>query len=130
MSAYQSFSKAINPFRRRRVSNSHKGSIAIYQMRFREAEIIDHLELFVGDSIRLESLRQSVVPPYMMLMPFIEVPDEITVENQYALNEEGFHGCIYQLKAKYPYEGKIIIGFRDMLTGKITHRKEIPVIAR
>lgn len=128
MSVESIFSKSIYPVRRRRIYNSHKNPVFIYQMRFRKAEIVDNLELFVGETIKFESLRQPVVPPYLMLMPFIETPDKIIVENQYALDEEGFHGCIYQLKAEKACKGQIIIGFRDMQTGETTHRKEIPVI--
>jgi hypothetical protein len=89
------------------------------------AENIDRLEIPVGGSVDLESLRQAVVPPHLMLMPFLEVPDEISIEGQTALDEDGVHGCVYRLRAKASFEGQITIGFRDLQTGEVTHRKVI-----
>lgn len=91
------------------------------------AELIDRLNIPVGSTVKLESLRQTVIPPYLMLEPFIEVPDGIVIEAQYALDEDGIHGCIYLLKAEATCEGEIVIGFRDILTRKGTHRKVIPL---
>ena len=68
-------------------------------MKFYRAEKIDELDIPVGTTVTLESLRQAVVPPYLMLMPFIEVPDGIVVEEQRALDEDGVHGCTYVLQA-------------------------------
>ena len=96
-------------------------------MQFYRAEQIDTLKIPVGVSVKLESLRQAVVPPYLMLMPFIEVPDCVVVENQYALDEDGVHGCVYLLKALAPCRGEIVIGFHDMQTKEVTHRKVIHV---
>lgn len=111
MDVYKRFSKAIHTV-----------------MKFRKAETANNLEFFVGETIKFESLRQPIVPPYLMLIPYIETPKGIIVESQYALDEDGYHGCIYQLKFEQICKSQIIIGFRDMITGKITHRKEIPVI--
>ncbi|MFC1713349.1 hypothetical protein ACFL6S_06770 [Candidatus Poribacteria bacterium] len=99
-------------------------------MNLHQAELISDLEIPVGETIALESLRQSVVPPYLMLMPFVEVPAEIVVEGQDSLEEDGVHGCVYQLRAETPWEGEITIGFRDIQTGKTTHSKVLRVTAR
>lgn len=94
-------------------------------MPFYRSELIDNLNIPVGTTVRLESLRQAVVPPYLMLMPFIEVPDGIVVEEQYALDEDGVHGCVYLLRAAATCEGDIVIGFREIQTNEVTHRKVI-----
>jgi hypothetical protein len=94
-------------------------------MQFYRAELIDSLNIPVGTSVKLESLRQAVIPPYLMLMPFIEVPEGIAVEDQYALDEDGIHGSISVLRAEASCEGELVIGFRDIQTGEVTHRKTI-----
>lgn len=98
-------------------------------MKFHRAEFTDSLKIDVGETIELESLRQPVAPPYLMLMPFVDVPDEVIVEGQSRLDEDGVHGCVYQLKAKKTCEGEIVIGFRDIQTGEVTHRKVIQITA-
>lgn len=99
-------------------------------MRFYRAGMIDQLKISVGETVKLESLRQAVVPPYLMLIPFIETPDCIIIENQYGLEGEGVHGCIYTLRAAASCEGEIVIGFRDMQTNQVTHRKVIRISTR
>lgn len=94
-------------------------------MTFYRAEEIETLTIPVETSIKLETPRKAVVPPDLMLMPFIKVFDGIVVENQFALDEDGVHGCIYQLKAQFPCEGEISMGFRDMQTNEEKHRKNI-----
>lgn len=96
-------------------------------MQFYRAELVDNLNFPVGTAVKLESLRQAVIPRYLMLMPFIEVPDGIVVEEQFALDEDGVHGCIYLLRAAAACDGDIFIGFRDIQTDKVTHRKVIHV---
>jgi hypothetical protein len=96
-------------------------------MKFYHAELIDSLDIPVGTTVKLESLRQAVVPPYLMLMPFIEMPDGIVIEDQYALDEDGVHGSVYLLKATAACEGEIVVGFRDIQTNEVTHRKAIRV---
>ena len=98
-------------------------------MQFYHAELISDLNIPVNKTVKLESLRESVVPPYLMLMPFIEVPDEIVVEGQEALDEDGVHGCVYSLRAATAGEGEVVVGFRDMQTGEVTHRKVIRLTA-
>ena len=99
-------------------------------MQLYRAELTDSLSIPVGTIVQLESLRQAVVPPYLMLMPFIEVPDEVVVEGQIALDEDGVHGCVYLLRAAAACDGKATIGFRDIQTGQVTHHKVIHLTAR
>ena len=96
-------------------------------MKFYRAEEISRLRLQVDQPVKLESLRQAVVPPFLMLLPCIEVPDEIVVEEQLALDEDGVHGCVYVLRAEAPCRGTIVVGFRDLQTGATTHHKAIRV---
>lgn len=92
------------------------------------AETIDTLRIPLGEKVNLESLRQAVIPPYLMLMPFITVPDGILVEGQQGLDEDGVHGCVYTLNGVAACTGKLTIGFRDMQTNEVTHQKEIDVV--
>jgi hypothetical protein len=96
---------------------------------FYRAETIDSLHIGVGTTVKLESLRQAVIPPYLMLMPFVETPDGVVVKEQHALDEDGVHGCVYLLRAKEACEGELVIGFRDIQTTQITHRKAIHLTA-
>jgi len=98
-------------------------------VQFYRAELVSDLNIPVDTTVKLESLRESVVPPCLMLMPFIEVPDEIVVEGQEALDEDGVHGCVYSLRAAAAYDGEVVVGFRDMQTEKITHQKVIHITA-
>ncbi len=84
-------------------------------MKYFRAEAIDELDLHVGLTVALESLRESVVPPYIFLMPFIEVPDCLE-KQEYALGEDGVHGAIYHITAKHPCTGEIVVGFRDLMS--------------
>jgi len=93
--------------------------------KFVRAEKVDDLELTVGEEVLLESLRVAVAPPHLMLMPFIELPNGVQVEGQDALEEDGVHGCVYHIRATAPVDADIAVGFRDMQTGKETHRKVI-----
>ena len=94
-------------------------------LEFYRAELINRIEIPIGTAFKLESLRQAVIPSYLMLMPFIELPQGIVLEDQFPLDEDGIHGCIYQLKAMEVCEGDIIIGFRDIRTNEVTHHKLI-----
>lgn len=97
---------------------------------FVRAEKVEELNLAVGEELLLESLRVAVTPEYLMLMPFIELPEGVEVKAQEALDEDGVHGCVYHLQAKAPVDADIAVGFRDMKTGKETHRKVIHAHAR
>jgi hypothetical protein len=91
------------------------------------AEDLDELHLSVGDRVDLESLRAAVVPPHLMLLPFLEAPDPIAVEGQHGLDEDGVHGSVYELRADKPGTGELVVGFRDLRTQEVTHRKAIKV---
>ncbi len=91
------------------------------------ADQTNHIQLQVGEKIVLESLREAVVPPYLMLMPFVELPDGVILDEQLALDEDGVHGCTYILEGTAPCEGALSIGFRDMQSREITHQKEITI---
>jgi hypothetical protein len=88
---------------------------------------VDSLHLTVGEELELESLRQNVVPPYVMLEPFVETPGGVEVESQKALPEDGVHGSVYRLRAGGPAHGELVVGFKDILSGQVTHRKAIRI---
>ena len=98
--------------------------------KFVRADKVEDVDLAVGEEVMLESLRVAVTPEHLMLMPFIELPEGVEVEGQEALEEDGVHGCVYRLRAKAPVDAEIAVGFRDMKTGKETHRKVIHAHAR
>lgn len=97
-------------------------------MKHERAEDLDQLHLTVGEEVDLESLRAAVVPPNLMLLPFLETPDAIDVASQRGLDEDGVHGSIYRLKATKPYTGNLVVGFRDLRTQEVTHKKAIPTV--
>jgi hypothetical protein len=83
------------------------------------------LHLEVGEELELESLRTAVVPPHLFLLPFLEASEEVDVEGQVGLKEDGVHGSVFHLRANKPGEGELVIGFRDLRTHEVTHRKAI-----
>lgn len=85
------------------------------------------VQMRVGQQVTLESLRQAVVPPYLMLLPFLEVPACVRVVKQEGLEEDGVHGCIFTLEGLALCEGKLRVGFRDLQNGQVTHEKTIAV---
>jgi hypothetical protein len=91
------------------------------------AEEVDELRLKVGETVDLESLRAAVVPPHLMLMPFLEMPDAIDLEGQDRLDEDGVHGSVFHLKANSPGQGQLVVGFRDLQTNEVTHSKTIQI---
>jgi hypothetical protein len=94
-------------------------------MKQERADELEELHLQVGDEVELESLRAAVVPPHLFLLPFLETPEEIDIEGQAGLDEDGVHGSTFHLRAKKPGEGELIVGFRDLRTHEVTHRKAI-----
>jgi hypothetical protein len=88
---------------------------------------VESLQLAVGEELELESLRQNVVPPYVMLEPFLETPGGVEVESQNTLPEDGVHGSVYRLRAGRPAHGELVVGFKDILSGEVTHRKAIQI---
>ena len=90
-----------------------------------KAEDLNEFEVHVGDTFHLESLRQAVVPPYLMLMPFIHLPDTLKLKGSQPLDEDGVHGTIFILEVVSLGRGRITVGFKDMQHGKVTHEKEL-----
>jgi len=86
---------------------------------------VEHIDLKVGEVCRLESLRQAVVPPYVMIIPFIELPVEIEFVKQEGLEEDGIHGSIFTLRALKPGGGVLRVGFRDLQKGNVVIEKSI-----
>jgi hypothetical protein len=96
-------------------------------MKHERAQDVDELKLAVGERVDLESLRAAVVPPHLMLLPFVETPEAIDLEGQDGLDEDGVHGSVFHLRADKPGEGELVVGFRDLETNEVTHRKTIRV---
>lgn len=97
-------------------------------MKRKRSEDLDELHLSVGEEVDLESLRAAVVPPNLMLLPFLETPDAIAIAGQRSLDEDGVHGSVFHLKANKPFTGEVVVGFRDLRTQKVTHKKSIPTV--
>jgi hypothetical protein len=88
---------------------------------------VDELRFAVGEEIELESLTETVAPPYVMLQPFVETPGGVDVEAETSLPEDGVHGKVYRLKGGHPSAGELVVGFKDRLSGEVTHQKTIRV---
>ncbi len=91
------------------------------------AQEVETVTLHCGVTLRLHSLRQPVKPPFLLVMPFIELPPFIELLGQDALEEEGVHGCSYLLRASQAGTGVIHTGFRDLREGTIVLEKDISV---
>ena len=94
------------------------------------ASDIELIEMNVGETRTLESLRQAVVPPYVMIVPFLEVPAGVEVVRQDGLDEDGIHGCVYTLRAAAAGEGVLRVGFRDLMDGTTVMEKSIRVMVQ
>jgi hypothetical protein len=94
------------------------------------ASDVERIVMNVGEISTLESLRQAVVPPYVLIIPFIELPAEVEVVGQDTLDEEGVHGCVFTLHAVAAGEGTLRVGFRDLRTQEIVLDKCIRVVVR
>ena len=104
----------------------HQSNSEIKNMKIEiNAEETNKIEASVNDTIQLESLRESVVPPFLMLMPFCDLPPSLQLIETQALNEEGVHGVTFVIKVTGNADGKIKTGFKDLQTGKVTHQKII-----
>ena len=66
-------------------------------MKHERAEELDEQQLEVGEELELESLRTAVVPPHLLLQAFVEAPEELDIEGQVGLDEDGVHGSIFHL---------------------------------
>lgn len=94
-------------------------------MKLLQSEHLDEIAIVKGEVIYLESLKQAVVPPFIMLMPFIELPDFLSLEEQHPIQTEGVHGCIFELLVLEACCGDLNVGFKDMMSGEVTHRKRL-----
>ena len=83
-----------------------------------------------GETFVLESLRQAVVPPYVLIIPFLEGPPSLRVLDQQPLGEDGIHGCTYTLAVDEPGPATLHTGFRDLRTREITHQTTIDLDVR
>jgi hypothetical protein len=90
-------------------------------------EDITEINVGVGKRILLESLRQAVVPPYVMIMPYYILPDFVRYVESRPLEEDGVHGTIFVLDAHAPGNGELTIGFKDMQSGEVSHQKVLSV---
>ena len=101
-------------------------------MKFFRAEQVDSLEVDAGETFKLESLRQAVVPPYVNLMPFIELPQGVIEVARESLEEDGVHGVTFVLKADVPVKGELILGFKDLRRPAEgpTHKKTLHIEAK
>jgi hypothetical protein len=88
-----------------------------------KSEDIHEIKVNAGDRVFLESLRQTVIPPYLMIMPFYDLPEFIHFIESRPLDEDGVHGTIFVLEVKAAGQGELTVGFKDMQTGNITHKK-------
>jgi hypothetical protein len=104
-------------------------SIKVTMVDYR-AKDVDHIELKVGEIRTLESLRQAVVPPYVMIIPFLELPAGVELVRQDNLEEDGINGSIYTLRATAKGEGALRVGFRDLRTREVVIEKSIRVSVR
>ncbi len=94
------------------------------------ASQIDWLDMLVGATVTLESLRQAVVPPYVMVVPFIEPPPNIQVTSQTTPDEEGVHVAVFELRATAAGDDTLRVGFRDLRTRDVVIEKRIAVHVR
>jgi hypothetical protein len=95
---------------------------------FRAADV-DSIQVKVGENVTFESLRQAVVPPYVLIKPFLELPSFVSLVSQTGLTEDGVHGAIFVFRANAVGNGTLQVGFQDVRTGKIVIRKFISVKA-
>jgi hypothetical protein len=86
---------------------------------------VDAITMEVGEECRLESLRQAVVPPYLLIVPFLDLPNFVELTHQDNLAEDGIHGATFTLRAVLPGEGDLWVGFRDLRTGDVVIEKRI-----
>lgn len=91
------------------------------------ASDVELIEMSVGDVRTLESLRQAVVPPYVMIVPFLDLPPNVELVRQDNLEGEGVHGCTFTLRAAASGEGTLRVGFRDLQEDKVVLSKNIQV---
>ncbi len=90
----------------------------------------DTVSLRVGETVTLESLRQAVVPPYVMLIPFLVTPPGVELVRQDPLEEDGVHGCVYAIRGLQSGTGVARVGFKDLRSGEVTHERRLTMIVQ
>lgn len=88
------------------------------------------LEMHVGDRVTLQSMRQAVVPPFHLLIPFIDLNAPVVMEGQCRVPGEGVHGVDYELRASSVGSGRVVVGFKDLRTQQVTHEKELLITVK
>lgn len=91
------------------------------------ASEVERITMDVGEVRTMESLRQAVVPPYVMIVPFVETPPILQVVRQDNFDEEGVNGCTFTLRATHSGQGIMRVGFRDLRENKVVIEKKINV---
>jgi hypothetical protein len=91
------------------------------------AEAVDRIDVDAGDIFTLVSLRQAVVPPYVLIVPVIDLPPILAVMREDGPEGEGVHGVTYTLQALARGHGTLRIGFRDLRSGAMVREKSIAV---
>jgi len=85
----------------------------------------DEIRLGLDETIELESMRLTVAPPHVMVIPIAEEPDVVEFVSQESLGEDGVHGSLYTIRAVHAGEGTLRLGFRDLRSGEMVAEKEI-----
>lgn len=91
------------------------------------AEDVEHIEIGVGKTFTLDSLRQAVVPPYVLIVPVLDLPPVLELLREDGAEGEGVHGVTYTLRAVATGDGTLRVGFRDLRSGSIVREKTIRV---
>jgi hypothetical protein len=88
---------------------------------------VEQIEVAAGDTFTLQSLGQAVVPPYLLIVPAIELPPILAVVREDDPEGEGVRRVTYTLRAVAPGQGTLRIGFRDLQSGEMVRDKSIAV---
>ncbi len=96
-------------------------------MRRIHAERSDAIRLAVGETIELESLRLTVAPPHVLVVPVAEEPDVVEIVGQEPLDEDGVHVSMYRLRGVKVGTGRLHLGYKDLRSGELVAEKEIRV---
>lgn len=89
------------------------------------------IKLTTGEIFRLETQRIPVVPPYLMIIPFVDFDKDLLQKvEETAFEGEGVHGCTYRIRALSQGSGNIRIGFRDISNSSVTHETILGFIIR
>ena len=87
----------------------------------------DEIVLAVDETIELESLRLPVVPPYVLVIPVAEEPDNVEIVSQESFGGEGVHASLYTIRGAHAGEGLFRFKYRDLRSGDTVAEKTIRV---